>query len=170
MHRKEQYCYHNAKSFGNRNLMFWNDTSYISNSMVVTTTLAPFYVFLSHGQILWRCTSPIPKSIMNVKAFLPRLIGYYKNFIKNYCNITESLFELTKKDVNFHWNPHCQVAFDKLKQHLLEALVLTILYFTNTFILNVNWLVKGVGPILFHNNGKHEHVIAYASYKGLILV
>lgn len=115
MHRKEQYCYHNAKSFANWNLMFWNDTSYFSNSMVVTTTLAPFYVFLPHGQILWRCTSPIPKSIMNVKAFLPRLMGYYKNFIKNYGNIIESLFEFTKKDMIFCWDPHCQVAFDTLK-------------------------------------------------------
>jgi hypothetical protein len=148
--------------------MFWNDTSYMSNSMVVTATLAPFYVFLPHGQILWRCTSPIPKSIMNVKAFLPRLIGYYKNFIKNYGNIIESLFELRKKDVSFHWNRHCQVTFDKLNQHLLEALVLIILDFTNTFILNVNWLVKGVGPILSHKSGKREHVIAYASYKWLI--
>jgi hypothetical protein len=47
----------------------------------------------------------------------------------------------------------------------LEALNLTIVDFTNTFISNVNWLVKGVGPILSHENGKHEHVIAYASYK-----
>jgi hypothetical protein len=78
------------------------------------------------------------------------------------------LFELTLKDVIFHWNPHCQVAFDRLKQHLFEVLILTVLDFTNTFILNVNWLVKGVGLIWYHNNGKREHVIAYASYKGLI--
>jgi hypothetical protein len=45
MHRKEQYCYHNAKSFAIWNLMFWNDTCYISNSMAVITTYAPFYVF-----------------------------------------------------------------------------------------------------------------------------
>jgi uncharacterized Fe-S cluster-containing radical SAM superfamily protein len=77
---------------------------------------------------------------------------------------------LQKKDVIFHWNHHCQVAFDKLKQHLLEILVLTILDFTNTFILNVNWLMKRVGPILSHKNGKREHVIVYANYKGLIPV
>jgi hypothetical protein len=72
-----------------------------------------------------------------------------------------------KKTCIFHWNPHCQVAFDRLKQHLLETLILTILNFTNKFILNANWLVKGVGPILSHNNGKCEHVITYESYKGL---
>jgi hypothetical protein len=96
---------------------------------------------------------------MNVKAFLPRLIGYYKNFIKHYGNIIKSLFELRKKDVIFNWNLHCQVAFNRLKQHLFEALVLIILDFTNTFILNVKWLVKGVGPILSHKNDKHEHII-----------
>jgi hypothetical protein len=41
------------------------------------------------------------------------LLNYYLNWQKN--------------DVDFHWNPHCQVAFDKLKQHLLKILVLTIL-------------------------------------------
>jgi uncharacterized Fe-S cluster-containing radical SAM superfamily protein len=107
---------------------------------------------------------------MNVKAFLPRLIRYYKKFTKFYGNVIESLFELTKTNVIFHWNPHCQVAFDRLKHHLLEVLVLTILDMRNTFILNVNWLVKGVGPILSHKNGKREHVIVDASYKGLIPV
>jgi hypothetical protein len=72
MHRKEQYCYHNAKSFANWNLMFWNDTSYISNSMVVIATLVSFYVFLQPmarsyegAQIV--SSFPIPKSIMNLK-------------------------------------------------------------------------------------------------------
>jgi len=29
--------------------------------------------------------------------------------------------------------------------------------------------VKGVAPILSHKHGKREHIIAYASYKGLFL-
>jgi hypothetical protein len=43
---------------------------------------------------------PIPKTIINVKAFLG-LMGYYKRFIIGYAKIVEPLFALTKKECKF---------------------------------------------------------------------
>jgi hypothetical protein len=49
---------------------------------------------------------PILTSIINAQAFLG-LIGYYKNYVKRYLRIVIPLFELTKKDYVFKWNPNC---------------------------------------------------------------
>jgi hypothetical protein len=73
-------------------------------------------VFLGH-EVNWKGTQPdhrkikvvtifpIPTSIINRQAFL-RLIGYYKNYVKGYLRIAIPMFELTKKDFVFRWNPN----------------------------------------------------------------
>jgi hypothetical protein len=66
---------------------------------------------------------PIPKVIMNVKAFLG-LTSYHRNYVKAYACIVVPLFELTKCDVYFQWNLDCQKYFEQLKNPLVSTLVL----------------------------------------------
>lgn len=93
---------------------------------------------------------------MNVWAFMG-FIKYYKTFIQGYAKIVSPLFDLTRKDLSFQWTPLCQSSFHTLKHKLLEALVLTILEFLKTFILDIDWLIKGIGSTIFsQKNGRQE--------------
>jgi len=111
---------------------------------------------------------PTPKTATNVKAFLG-LTGYYMRFIAGYAKIVEPLFTLTKKDCKFLWMPICHSAFIALKRRFVEAHVLVKPDFNKSFILDVDWSIKGVGAILSQKVRRQEQVIAYAS-KGLSLV
>jgi hypothetical protein len=54
--------------------------------------------------VVWRF--PVPTTVTNVRSFLG-LTGYYRKYIKGYSKVAGLLFELTKKDVVFVWNPGC---------------------------------------------------------------
>jgi hypothetical protein len=87
------------------------------------------------------------KTTTNVKAFLG-LTWYYRRFIIGYAKIAEPLFALTKKDCKFLWTPICHSTFIALKRKLVEAPVLVRPYFNKSFILDVDWSIRGVGAIL----------------------
>jgi hypothetical protein len=48
-----------------------------------------------------------PKTITNIRYFLS-LTRYYQNYVQGYSQLVASLFELTKKDVDFVWDLDCQ--------------------------------------------------------------
>jgi hypothetical protein len=89
----------------------------------------------------------VPRSMTNVRAFLG-LTRYYRNFVRGYAKIVVPFFDLTKKDKSFLWTFDCQKAFDAFKLKLIEAPILVRPDFERPFILDVDWLIKGVGSIL----------------------
>jgi hypothetical protein len=108
---------------------------------------------------------PILKFVTNVRAFL-RLTNSYRKFIPGYAKIVEPLFGLTKKDDKFLWTPIYQGGFITLKNQLATSLVLKRSNFSQPFILDVHWFIKGMGAILSQKFKRQEQVIAYAN-KGL---
>ena len=54
---------------------------------------------------------------------------YFKNFISGYAGICSPLFRLCNRDVRFEWSDECQLAFERVKQALTAAPVLTLPYF-----------------------------------------
>jgi hypothetical protein len=90
----------------------------------------------------------------------------YKIFIAGYAKIVEPLFALTKKDCRFLWTPICHLTFIALKRKLVEAPILVRPNFNKSFILNVDWSIRGVRAILSQKAGRQEQVITYVS-KGL---
>ncbi len=90
---------------------------------------------------------PVPFIITNVRSFLG-LTGYYKSFIHGYARIFTTLFEVTKKDLPFKWTVQCQMAFDTLKQKLLQALMSIRPDFLKMFVLDMDWSIKVVRAIL----------------------
>ena len=61
-----------------------------------------------------------PTTPKHVHAFLG-LVGYYRKFIKNFA---KPLIRLTRQQVKFDWTPEHQEAFTKLKDSIIQVLIL----------------------------------------------
>ncbi|XP_073041971.1 uncharacterized protein [Primulina eburnea] len=68
---------------------------------------------------------PVQKTVIEIRSFLG-LAGYYRKFIKGFSTIVVPLTPLTKKNAKFLWGFECKDSFDKLKQALISAPVLSI--------------------------------------------
>ena len=64
-----------------------------------------------------------PRNVTEVRSFLG-LTGYYWIFVQGLSVIASSLTRLLRKGVNFEWDDKCQSSFEKLKEILVQALVL----------------------------------------------
>ena len=62
-------------------------------------------------------------NVTKVRSFLG-LAGYYQRFVQGYSVIASSLTRLLQKRVKFEWDDKCQSSFERLKEILVEALVL----------------------------------------------
>jgi hypothetical protein len=89
---------------------------------------------------------PNAKNLKRLHGFLG-LTGYYHKFVKNYGKIAAPLTSLLKKN-SFTWNPTTTQTFQTLKMAMCTTLVLTLLDFTKTFVLECDALGKGIGTIL----------------------
>ena len=76
-------------------------------------------------------------------------VWYYRRYIKDFCKIADPLTNLTRKNVPFHLDEKCNLAFETLKQELLEPPILAYPRFDNTeFILQTDASYTGLGYIL----------------------
>ena len=104
----------------------------------------------------------MPTTATEVRSFLG-LCGYYRRFIEKYAEKAKPLNRLTEKQNSFVWNEDCQVAFEKLKQSLMNAPILVYPDFSKPFILDTDASNDAIGAVLSQKNESGEHVIAYAS-------
>nr|GEU83110.1 putative mitochondrial protein [Tanacetum cinerariifolium] len=102
---------------------------------------------------------PIPSTLKQFRGFLG-LTGYYIRFIKDYASISQPLVALTKKDA-FKWNPSAKLAYHKLKEAMIKALVLALPNFEQEFVVETDASGKRIGAVLCQNG----HPIAYWSKK-----
>ena len=65
----------------------------------------------------------LPTTPKQVCAFL-RLVGYYRKFIKDFTKIAKPLTLLTRQQVKFEGTPAHHEAFMKLKDSIIQALIL----------------------------------------------
>ena len=67
--------------------------------------------------------------------------------MKGYGTISKSLIDLLKKD-SFVWGPEAENAFELLKKKMSETLVLGLLDFDKTFVVETDVSGVGIGFVL----------------------
>ena len=75
-----------------------------------------------------------PVNLKQVCAFLG-LVGYYREFIKNFAKIAKPLTVLTHIDIKFEWKDTHHCAFMKLKDAIIKAPILRYLDTTKPYIV-----------------------------------
>lgn len=122
-------------------------------------------------------------SVRRIKSFLGMVL-FYQSFIPRCSAIAKLLFALTagqkrrgwpgkkgrhagvfRKVTASDWTPACEEAFHKLKEELLNCVVLAHPDFTKPFILSVDASLNGVGAVLSQmpTGEKKACPIAFAS-------
>ncbi|XP_037827518.1 uncharacterized protein LOC119615583 [Lucilia sericata] len=105
---------------------------------------------------------PEPTTLKELRSFL-NTASWYRRFIPNFSTITSPLNILLKKTKKWEWGDEQRMAFEEIKQKLIEAPALTCPDFSRTFILQTDASDVGLGVVLTQEFEEGEKVIAYAS-------
>ena len=107
---------------------------------------------------------PTPHTEKEVRGFLGRL-NYIARFISHLTSTCEPIFKMLKKNQVVRWNDECQIAFDKIKEYLLEPPVLMPPVDGRPLIMYLTVLENSMGCVLGQHDesGRKEHEIGRAS-------
>ena len=94
----------------------------------------------------------------DIRSFLG-LAGYYRRFVESFSSIAAPLTKLTQKKMKFVWSDLCENSFEKLKDKLTTAPILTLPEGVDDFVVYCDASRMGLSCVLMQR-GK---VIAYAS-------
>ena len=97
-------------------------------------------------------------NVTEIKSFLG-LVEYYRKFIKDFLKIVAPLTRLIRKQKKFVWNEAYEQSFQKLKECLTSALVLTLPTDIGLFTVYCDASRIDLGCVLMQNG----RVITYAS-------
>ena len=101
-----------------------------------------------------------PTTPKQVCAFLG-LVGYYRKFIRNFAKIAKPLTLLTRQQVKFKWTPEHQEAFMKLKDSIIQALILHYPDPNKKYIIYMDASDDACGDQLSHEHGGTEFPITF---------
>lgn len=103
-----------------------------------------------------------PTNVRSLRRFLG-IASWYRRFVPGFSQIAKPLNDLLKKNSKWQWQEDQQGAFDKLKECLTRAPVLTCPDFQKPFVLQTDASDNGLGAALIQHLHDGDHVIAYAS-------
>ena len=102
-----------------------------------------------------------PKTKKEVRRFLGT-VGFYRDFIKNFAEISTPLRNLTKDTSIFTWTEECQKSFETLRHLLTEYPVLAYPITNKPFIVEVDASKTAVGGVLHQE--QHDGTVRPVSY------
>ena len=114
---------------------------------------------------------PNPQNVGDVKSF-HGLTSFYRRFVHNFSSLASPLNELVKKDTPFFWTEKHDLAFQRLKVQLNNALILALPNFSKTFELECDASGLGIGvvllqgghPIVYFREKLHGATLNYPTY------
>ncbi|GFS91361.1 retrovirus-related Pol polyprotein from transposon opus [Trichonephila clavipes] len=106
----------------------------------------------------WNC----PTDVHQLRSFLG-LCTYYRKFMKNFSTMARPLHKLTEVKQKFIWTGDCNDTFNKLKDALTSAPVLTYPEIGKQFILDTDASHERIGAVLSQERDGQERVITYFS-------
>ena len=111
-------------------------------------------------------TYSVPKNCDEVRSFVA-LVSYYRRFVKGFASVASPINNRLKEGVKYEWNDECQTAFERLRDSLVTAPILSYPNFQEKFSLYTDASNTGIGAILAQHIDGCEKTIAYASRSGL---
>ncbi|KAK8980910.1 hypothetical protein V6N11_048039 [Hibiscus sabdariffa] len=99
-----------------------------------------------------------PTSVIEIRSFLG-LAGYYRRFVSGFSKVAAPLTKLLQKGIKYEWSDARQQAFEKLKEALINAPVLTQPVSGKEFVVYSDASYVGLGCVLMQEG----RVVAYAS-------
>lgn len=105
---------------------------------------------------------PSPTSKKAVRSFIGAT-SWYRRFIPDYATKIAPLTKLLHKNTVFKWSEEAEQSFQKIKQLLIDAPILSCPKFDLPFELHCDASDEGIGCVLTQNYEDGEHVISYAS-------
>ena len=106
-----------------------------------------------------------PSNVALLRSFLG-MANYYREFVRDYAIIASPLFKLLKKDQRFLWEHDQEVAFNKIKKGICDAVPLAFPVFEKDvpFILITDASNHGMGAVLKQVvNGDHRTIAFWSS-------
>ena len=109
---------------------------------------------------------PTPQTKKQICRFLGK-VNYIARFIVQLTATCDLLFKLLKKDTKIEWTNECQTAFDKIKEYLLNPLVLVPSMSRSSLILYLAIQEASIGCMLgqMAKPDQRERAIYYLSKK-----
>jgi len=105
-----------------------------------------------------------PENVHELRSFLGA-IGYYRDFIEHFAQITAPLCKLLKKNAKFVWTSEQESSFNQLKEKLINAPILKFPCFEKEFIIRTDASYDGIEGVLLQKDEKSgkEHPVHYIS-------
>jgi len=105
---------------------------------------------------------PPPTTKKEVQSFLG-YANYHRDHLPNLAAIAYPLHELTKKKTKFEWTDSHQIAFQTIKNAIINSATLTYPYPEEQFILDTDASDSAIAAELVQLHDNKEYIVSYAS-------
>ena len=93
-------------------------------------------------------------------------VNFLKRSIKSFSVTATPLYKLLKKDVKFMWTDECQIAFDKLKQAIIDVPPVQLPDYTKPFYVETDASASGIGACLLQPDDSNKlRPVHFASFR-----